>query len=217
VIGSITVHYLRTYDRLLDAIMPLSDLLPAQRDRLARKGAAGYARAAAEPALLAPLVEKAEVRADLEALRLTPSTSLPRAISFTGAMYSAGVPPEFLGTGRGLARVRALFGDEGLNRVRELYTGLTFDLAWASRYLNLEAARALLPREAVLEIDEDVRLCQELLGLQLAEPDPRYRLLLETIQPMLRSHLNGQELVASDRQLVREWLSRLGALRGSLG
>jgi phosphoenolpyruvate carboxylase len=217
VIGSLTVPYLRTFDRLLDAILPLSDLLPAQRDRLARKGAAGYARAAAEPALLAPLVEKAEVRADLEALRLTPSTSLPRAISFTGAMYSAGVPPEFLGTGRGLARVRALFGDEGLNRVRELYTGLTFDLAWASRYLNLEAARALLPREAVLEIDEDVRLCQELLGLQLAEPDPRYRLLLETIQPMLRSHLNGQELVASDRQLVREWLSRLGALRGSLG
>jgi phosphoenolpyruvate carboxylase len=216
-IGALTVPYLRTFDRLLGVVLPLSDLLPAQRDRLARKGAAGYARAAAEPAFLARLVHDQTVRRDLEDLRLTPSTSLPRAISFTGAMYSAGIPPEFLGTGRGLLRVKELYGQEGLDRVLRAYSGLTADLDLAGRYLNLQAARALLPPEALEEIEEDLRLCAELVGFQQPEPDPRYELLQETIQPMLRSHLTRRELTGPDLELVREWLSRLGALRGSLG
>jgi phosphoenolpyruvate carboxylase len=218
VIGAVTVSYLRTFDRLIEVVLPLSDLMPAQRDRLARKGAAGYARAAAEPSLLVPLCSNEAVKEELLSLVMTPSSSLPRAISFTGAMYSVGVPPEFLGTGRGLARVRELFGDEGLARVLELYRSLPYDLARAGRYLNLDAARVLLPAEATAEIEEDVRLCQELVGFeQDAQADDRYHLLLETIQPMLRSHLTKQELAGPDRELVKEWLSRLGALRGSLG
>jgi phosphoenolpyruvate carboxylase len=211
------VPYLRTFDRLLGVVLPLSDLLPAQRDRLARKGPAGYARAAAEPGLLAKLVRHDSVRRDLEELQLTRSTSLPRAISFTGAMYSAGLPPEFIGTGRGLARVRELFGQEGLDRVLAAYSGLASDLSWAGRYLNLEAARSLLPADALADVEEDLRLCEELVGFEKPELDPRYELLQETIQPMLRSHLTRRELTGSDLDLVREWLSRLGALRGSLG
>jgi phosphoenolpyruvate carboxylase len=216
-IGALTVPYLRTFDRLLDVVLPLSDLLPAQRDRLARKGAAGYARAAAEPELLVPMVHHEEVKRDLKSVALTPSSSLPRAISFTGAMYSLGVPPEFLGTGRGLARVRELFGEEGLARLRSLYRSLPHDLSSAARFLNLDTARTLLPHEALVEIEEDVRLCRELVGYAEPGPDDRYHLLLETIQPMLRSHLTKQELVGPNLDLVREWLSRLGALRGSLG
>lgn len=216
-IGALTVPYLRTFDRLLDVVLPLSDLIPAHRDRLARKGAAGYARAAAEPGALVPQVANEEVKRDLESLQLTPSSSLPRAISFTGAMYSAGIPPEFVGTGRGLARVRELFGEEGLARVKSLYRGLAHDLTWAGCFLNLDVARALLSAEALAEVEEDVRLCQELLELDECQGDPRYHLLLETIQPMLRSHVAGKELTGPDRELVRDWLCRLGALRGSLG
>jgi phosphoenolpyruvate carboxylase len=163
------------------------------------------------------MVHHEEVKRDLKSVALTPSSSLPRAISFTGAMYSLGVPPEFLGTGRGLARVRELFGEEGLARLRSLYRSLPHDLSSAARFLNLDTARTLLPHEALVEIEEDVRLCRELVGYAEPGPDDRYHLLLETIQPMLRSHLTKQELVGPDLDLVREWLSRLGALRGSLG
>jgi len=216
-VGAVTVPYLRTFDRLLGLVVALSDVIPAHRDRLARKGPAGYARAAASPESLALLVDDPRVRGDLEALRLTASTSLPRAISFTGGLYSIGLPPEFIGTGRALARVREFFGEEGLRRLLDRYQGLRGDLEWAGRYLDLESAAALLPPEALAEVQEDVALCLEILQLELASPDEHYHLLLQTIQPMLRSQVNGQPASAADRDLVREWLCRLGALRGSLG
>jgi phosphoenolpyruvate carboxylase len=212
-----TVPYLTTFDRLLGLVLPLSDLVPARRDRLARKGPAGYARAAAEPERLASLVRDPRLRTEIEALRPTPCASLPRAISYTCSLYSIGLPPEFIGTGRGLARIRAFFGEEGLARFLASYRSLAFDLSWAGQFLNLEAAAKLLPPEALAEAREDVELCQELVGFAERPRDTHYHLLLETIQPMLRSVVDGTKMVDSDRDLVRDWLCRLGALRGSLG
>jgi phosphoenolpyruvate carboxylase len=216
-VGAVTVPYLTTFDRLLPLIVPLSDLIPAHRDRLARKGAAGYARAAADPESLVPLIRHETIRAELASLNLTPARNLPRAISFTGALYSIGLPPEFIGTGRGLARVRELFGREGLDRVLGAYRSLAFDLSWAEQFLNLETAKMLLPAGALAEVERDVELCRELVGYQPRPRDEHYHLLLETIQPMLRSLVQGQTMSPADRELVTDWLCRLGALRGSLG
>lgn len=209
--------YLATFDRLLGLVLPLSDLVPARRDRLARKGAAGYARAAAEPDRLARLVRHDGLRAELESLRPMACSSLPRAISFTCALYSIGAPPEFMGTGRALARVRDLFGQEGLSRLLEAYKSLSFDLSWAAQYLNLETAAHLLPPDALEELRLDVALCQELVGYPERQRDEHYHLLLETIQPMLRTVVDGGGLADSDCDLIRDWLCRLGTLRGSLG
>ncbi|GAB4261969.1 MAG: phosphoenolpyruvate carboxylase [Thermoleophilia bacterium] len=215
-VGVATIPYLRTFERLLDLVVPLSDLIPARRDRLARKGPAGYARAAAEPEALIPLVGHEGVRQELASIRPACSRSLPRAISFTGALYSIGLPPEFLGTGRALARVRALFGSDGLERMLAHYRALGVDLAWAERFLNLQTAAALLPPEALAEVRTDVELCREIVGYEPLPRDDGYHLLLETIQPMLRALLTGT-VAAADRELVTGWLCRLGTLRGSLG
>lgn len=221
-LGAATAPYLETFGDLISLVVPLSDLIPARRDRLARKGAAGYARAAAEPGSLIPLVRSQAVRDDLTAVRPGRARSLPRAISFTGALYSIGLPPEFVGTGRGLARIRELFGREGLERFLASYRGLEFDLAWADAYLNLETAAQILPVEVASAVRRDVELAREIVDYEPRRPDPAYHLLLETIQPMLRSLVAEgegaeQAVTGADRTLVQDWLCRLGALRGSLG
>ena len=212
-----TVPYMTTFDKLLPLVLPLSDVIPARRDRLARKGTAGYARAAAEPERLLPLAGDRRVHDELAALGPRAAASLPRAISFTGALYSIGLPPEFIGTGRALARIRDLFGREGLDRFLAAYRSLAFDLSWAGQYLNLETAGRLLSREALAEVEADVELCRELVGYPERPRDPHYHLLLETIQPMLRTIVDGSGVAESDRDLVKDWICRLGALRGSLG
>ena len=75
----------------------------------------------------------------------------------------------------------------------------------------------LLPPAALADIERDVELCRELVGYEPRPRDEHYHLLLETIQPMLRSLVQGQTMSAADRELVTDWLCRLGALRGSLG
>jgi len=221
-VGAATVPYLKTFGELISLVVPLSDLIPARRDRLARKGAAGYARAAAEPESLIPLVRSEAVRDDLSAVRPGRASSLPRAISFTGALYSIGLPPEFIGTGRGLARIRELFGQEGVDRMLASYRGLEFDLAWADAYVNLDTAAQILPAQVTSAVRRDVELAREIVGYEPRRPDPAYHLLLETIQPMLRSLVEGgeeaeQTVTGADRTLVQDWLCRLGVLRGSLG
>jgi len=217
VVGAVSLPYLRTFDKLLNLVRPLSDMMPAQRDRLARKGSAGYARAAAEPKAIADLVSDAELARDLRDLRLTAVTDLPRAISFTGALYSVGLPPELIGLGRGLDEVRRRWGNDALVRTLETYPAVKDDLEWAFRYLNLSVAQKVLPGDAFDEVRQDVELAAELVGVPFCEPSGDYHLLLETIQPMLRTLVNGHELPQADLDLVRSWLARLGVLRGSLG
>lgn len=212
-----TIPYMTTFDRLLPLFLPLSDVVPARRDRLARKGPAGYARAAAEPDRLRHLARDPRIHDELASLPPRAVASLPRAISFTAALYTIGLPPEFIGTGRALARIRDLFGQEGLDRFLAAYRSLAFDLSWAGQYLNLETAGRLLSAEALAEVRQDVELCQEIVAYPDRGRDDHYHLLLETIQPMLRTIIDGSGVDASDRDLVTDWLCRLGALRGSLG
>ncbi|GAB4257341.1 MAG: phosphoenolpyruvate carboxylase [Thermoleophilia bacterium] len=216
-VALLTIPYLETFYRLAPVVRALSDIMPAHRDRLARKGPAGYARAGADLEKLAGLVTAPDLAERLRGAGRGTAADLPRAISFTGALYSVGLPPEFIGTGRGLRLVADRFGGEGIARLLELYPGLRFDLAWAARFLDFAAADRILPMEVTEEVRRDVEFASDMLSLDPPEPVPGYRLLLETIQPMLRILVSGEELLEEDRSLVHDWLCRLGSLRGSLG
>ena len=222
-IGVFTRPYLESFNELLPAVISLSELIPRQRDRLARKSAVGYARAAAQPEKLAAEIPEGDVSAAIAAIKPVGAGNLPRAISFTGALYSIGLPPEFIGTGRGLAEVAKRHGDEGLGRLTELYPGLRADLEEAARYANLKTASAHLPEGLAAQVAQDFEEVSSRLEIDIgpaSAEDRRYHVLLETVQPMLRQLVLSEEDwggKAADRDLVTEWICRLGRLRGSLG
>lgn len=223
-VGVFTAHYLESFAALLPTVVALSDLVPPQRDRLARKSAVGYARAAADPGKLAGEIADPEVAARVAAIPATGATNLPRAISFTGALYSMGLPPEFIGTGRGLAEVAASYGQEGVSRLLQLYPGMRADLVKAARYANFDIAAMHLSEPLKLQIAADMEEVSRHLGIDIGPSttdDRRYHVLLETVQPMMRqfaasgSEGEGSDIV--DRDVLTEWICRLGKIRGSLG
>ncbi len=222
-IGLFTIPYLESFTELLPVVVPISDVIPRQRDRLARKSAVGYARAAAEPAKLAAEIANAGVAARVAAAPTLEAASLPRAISFTGALYAIGLPPEFIGTGRGLATVARELGDDGVGRLLSIYPGLKVDLAQAARFANMATAAMHLPGKLMSQLGEDFREVSARLGIEAgpaSAEDQRYHVLLETVQPLLRQLVAGEDEWAgevADRDLVTEWICRLGRLRGSLG
>lgn len=222
-VGVFTCPYLTSFPRLIPVVTALADIMPRQRDRLARKSAVGYARDAAQPAKLASMMPDRDIAARVGAIEVGRDHDLPRAISFTGTLYSIGLPPEFIGTGRGLMELAASGGDSAVERFLELYPGLRRDLEWAARYVNIEAAAGHLPESLVDEIRQDLGAVKEFLGIEpgpVTPDDRRYHMLLETLQPMLRQLTTGGAAwpgEAADIDLASDWISRLGRLRGSLG
>lgn len=57
---------------------------------------------------------------------------LPRAIGFTGALYSLGVPPELIGTGRGIAAAKKA---GKLHLIEKYYHNMAHDLYFAGKFL----------------------------------------------------------------------------------
>ncbi|MFA5808990.1 MAG: phosphoenolpyruvate carboxylase [Thermoleophilia bacterium] len=222
-IGIFAKPYLESFNDLLPVVIALSDLIPRQRDRLARKSAVGYARAAAQPDKLAKEIGNEEIAAGIAAINATGATNLPRAISFTGALYSIGLPPEFIGTGRGLADVARRGGDDAVNRLLQLYPSMRADMAKAARYANMETASQHLPESLISQISTDLEEVSKHLGIGIGPStadDRRYHVLLETLQPMMKQFTAGSDEWSGendDRDLVTEWICRLGRIRGSLG
>ncbi len=222
-IGLFTTAYLESFDSLLPVVIAISDVIPAQRDRLARKSAVGYARAAAAPHKLAAEIDNAGVAGLVAQIKPRKAASLPRAISYTGALYSIGLPPEFIGTGRGLKAVKDHYGGAGMEMLLRFYPGIRADLARAACYASLRTSAMHIPKSLLPHLESDLEEIALELGIEpgpVSQDDKRYHVLLETVQPMLRQlAAGGQEWTGevADRQLVTEWICRLGKLRGSLG
>jgi phosphoenolpyruvate carboxylase len=221
-----SVNYLGTFHKFAQAVAGLSDMVPEQRDRLTRHSPVSYSRQMPKPSRLAEMVGSEALREELRVLDQMPElpVPLPRAISFTASLYSIGLPPEFIGTGRGLRAAVDLYGESFLANIRRLYPGLDEALQFAGRYLNLDVARDFLPREAMQELRQDVDAVEELLGLKLGpqgEEDAFYHTVLRALSPLLL-HAQGRgssRIGASseERTMARQWVLKLGTLRGCLG
>jgi len=72
------------------------------------------------------------------------TTTLPRAIKFTAALYSIGLPPELLG-------LNALTRDD-IQFVKETYMNFEEDLLDSARYLNLDTG--LVPEELARKVQQ---------------------------------------------------------------
>jgi phosphoenolpyruvate carboxylase len=218
--------YLISFRKMVAIVLRLSDTVPKQRDRLARKGEVGYARSSPNPKDLALMVGDPDIAATLSKIDFPVQRELPRAISYTGALYNIGLPPEYIGTGRGLAEVISRFGPSGLAKLLSLYPSLKTDLGFAARFVNLNNAAEFLPKDVISELEEDVKMVRKIFNIEVGPRTKKERLyhtILETMKPMLKEvcGVNGSGGIISNESLeydlIREWIIRLGSIRGGLG
>ena len=132
--------YTKTIEGFAPLINEMAGFVPSRRERVLHVGLFGYSRGTGE-------------------------VTLPRAIKFTAACYSLGIPPEFIGTGRGLAAAR----EAGLMPIVEKhFFTLRWELTHAGKFLNMEnLERFAREHDWARDILEDVRLCEEILGIEL--------------------------------------------------
>ena len=139
--------YQRTIEQLAPMVNEVAQAIPQRRERLLHFGLFGYARG-------------------VRGIRL------PRAIGFTAALYSFGIPPELIGTGRGLmaAKKKGLLDD-----VEQFYTNLRHDLLEAGTYLNKENLRFLIQRSSAWQdVEADIVAIEDYLGEELGPRTPEH-------------------------------------------
>lgn len=174
--------YQSTVERIAENVNSVAISLPRRRERVQHVGLFGYSRGVGK-------------------------VKLPRAIGFTAALYSLGVPPEIIGTGRGLKRAKEL----GLLEVLEkYYLNIKSDLLRAGRFINKENIEYLTKQDPVWkDIVSDVKEIEKYLkvdlGPQTSEEKKHYRITEKIVRK-----LATEESIAKDIQ-------EAAVLRKSLG
>lgn len=132
------------YKEVIEDISPLinhlANFLPKRRERVQHTGLFGYSRGVGK-------------------------VKLPRAIGFTAALYSLGIPPELIGTGRGLAQMRLI---NKLELVKKYYLFIKEDIIESGRFLNKENLAKLSKKSPGWKlILEDVKNLEDIFQVEL--------------------------------------------------
>ncbi|WP_406657105.1 phosphoenolpyruvate carboxylase [Methanolobus sp. ZRKC2] len=210
------------YNRAIKDISPIinsiSDLLPQQRDRLTRVGSTGYSRDAPSMTHIFDFCRN-EIKRELAANMPKNNLDLPRAIKFTGALYSIGLPPEIIGTGCAIVDVRDKMGENACERLLTKYfPSLQSDLKFAFDYLDMNAASKFLPKDFINNVSHDVDILKEIFDLD-NKCNPSYEILLEMVPAGLLLTDNSS-CVDTDQELLeltQSTLFKMGKIRKSLG
>lgn len=175
-----------TIEKIAVTINMISAHIPRRRERLQHIGLFGYSRGIGK-------------------------VRLPRAIGFTAALYSIGVPPELIATGRGL---QIAVSKGYMDVVNKYYPALIEDIKHAGKYLNRENLALLAKRDSIWkDIQEDIRAIELILGIELGPEKPRHiihRNLTSTIYHRLHSKDCPQGALSQE-------IVEAGIIRRSLG
>lgn len=178
----VTPYFQTVVERVAPTINRVAAELPSHRERVQHVGLFGYSRGVGK-------------------------VKLPRAIKFCGALYSLGIPPEFIGTGRALRDIRAA-GLDGV--LRQTYRHLASDLRHAGHYLNKENLELLCQSDRAWEaVREDIRLAEEWLGEKVG-PHAVHHMLHRNFTSNIFYRLSLGQDIAED-------LLKAAELRKSLG
>lgn len=182
VVKTFATHYRGTIEKIAPLINKIAEGVPGRRERMQHVGLFGYSRGVGK-------------------------VSLPRAIKFNAALYSIGIPPEFIGTGRGL-KDAAKAGK--LELIKKHYLNLQADLIHAGKYLNkenlIEVAKKYPAFKAVLE---DVQEVENFLGVELGP--------LKTKHKIHRNLVSSILLHSFDNEDFEDEMEKAAMIRKSLG
>lgn len=156
--------YKESIENLAPLIQKVSLHIPKRRERVQHVGLFGYSRSMGK-------------------------TSLPRAIGFTASCYSLGIPPELVGTGRGLKKAKSL---GKLEVVEKLYQQLKPALLQAGRYLRKESLNEL----KLEDVKKDIEAIEEYLGQNLGsktQEEKQHEKLVKKIILKIQKNQNPQE------------------------
>ena len=173
--------YQNTLKGILPDMQPIFKAVPKRRDRRQHIGLLAYGRSLGEQ-------------------------KLPRAITFTAGFYSLGVPPEFIGIGRTLQKLKPA----ELELLRSKYHNLSADLETAGRYLNMENLAELAKRgSAWKDAQTDIKFAEQVLGLKFGP---------HTQDEKAHRDLSSNVLLSkNDPAKLTQLINETAILRGSLG
>ena len=182
VISDFEPFYKKTVTKIGPTIYSIATHMPARRERLRHTGLLKYPR----------LIEGVKV---------------PRAINFTASLYSIGVPPEFIGVGRGLKEAKR---SRNLPIVEKYYLNFHSDLRRAGRYLNKNVLSSLSKKSnGWKEIQTDIKIIEDYLGQKFAPETTQEKAHQVFTEGVYERFSNGTEMT----DLIEE----AAVLRRSLG
>lgn len=176
----------KQYKKIIPGIASLVNqvaaFIPPRRERFQHVGLFGYSRGDSE-------------------------VKLPRAIGFTCAMYSVGVPPEFIGTGRAIAFAKQTGTVDVLEKH---YLNIKKDLRNAGKYLNKNNLKKLSKTSPVWkEIQENVSIIETYLDVEFEPANDQEKSSIK---------LTDKILVGLDAKVgVTELIAESALIRKSMG
>ncbi len=147
-------EYLVVLRELADTVSLVSKAIPKRRDRVSEEV---YSR---------DLSNAAAFTGDRRLIGSPLRLVLPRAIKFTAAMYSIGLPPSLLGLGRGLRALGEKLGDQALDLVVKTLPLLERDVCVDLCYSNLELLESYTSTKVAELVREDINTLRDLLGVE---------------------------------------------------
>ncbi len=170
------IKYFETpYKKVIEELAPLinkiADNVPKRRERVLHIGLFGYSRGEGK-------------------------IKLPRAIKFTASLYSYGIPPEIIGTGRGIKQAEK----NGLMKLVEKYhINIKHDLAQAGRFVYRPGIEKLAKKsKAFKSILEDIEEVEKYLGKKLGPTsldEQQHALIAAKIHKDLEKNKNISSLI----------------------
>jgi phosphoenolpyruvate carboxylase len=184
--GAMSKIWRPTIESIAPLINDVARFVPPRRERLQHIGLFGYSRGIGK-------------------------VRLPRAIGFTAALYSIGVPPELIATGRGLLHAEKT-GE--LELVRQYYPALKDDLEHAGKYFNRENLELLAKTKPIFkDIQKDVAAIERIVGIELTPFKSHHFTHKKLTTKILKAILSGK---ASKESVTRDVVAA-GKVRRSLG
>lgn len=172
--------YKTSLSSIAGSMQPVFKQVPKRRDRRQHIGLVSYSRSMGEH-------------------------TLPRAITFTGAFYSIGIPPEFIGLGRSLKQI----SESDMETLKAEYPNLKADYEAAGRYLNKDNLNEFAKGSSGWdEIKTDVELAEEILGTSFGP---------QTDAEKEHQRLSSELIKTEDKAKGAELITKMGVLRKSLG
>lgn len=161
-------HYKFQVEGIAQVINDIAGQLPKRRERVQHIGLFGYSRGMGK-------------------------VTLPRAIGFTAALYSLGVPPEFIGTGRGLKEIK----DSELKKriIESYYKNFKKDMIRAGRYLNYKNLMKLTEVNSHWKgILTDIEEVEKFLGINFESETQEEKTHELITSKILTGYLKGENL-----------------------